>query len=328
MASTTFSRGFFLSVIQSLYVPESFQNNAHPCELFIYRGDLEHPQAPGNKWHKLKYHLLEAKRVNAQYIATFGGPFSNHLHAFSAILAETEFKGIAIVRGELHPTLTPTLIDVANAGIELWPCSRKDYRLAENSNMVAQINRLYPNVYWIPEGGGGQLGARGCQDWAADIDYLGDEYDAWVVSAGTGTTASGLLAYDNLPYLHVVSALKGAESQSDEILALAESLPQTHATIDELKHKMTFHCDAHEGGYAKQSKALLAFLGAFAELNPKQLLDPVYTSKALFLVMQKIHRGEWPHRRTLFIHTGGLQGWRGYLPHVNPFIDSSVDGDK
>lgn len=317
-----------MSKIQALSIPVIFQNSVRPYQLFIYRGDLEHAHAPGNKWHKLKYHLQEARRLKARYIATFGGPYSNHLHAFASTLIDTGFTGIAVVRGELHPTLTPTLIDVAKAGVELWPCSRKDYRLAEGSALVKWVNRLYSNVYWIPEGGGGPLGLKGCRDWAEDISNISGEYDAWCVAAGTGTTAAGLLAYENIPHLHVVSALKGAKMQENEILEAAATLIQYRLPIDTLRQRMTFHDDAHEGGYAKHSAELRHFLQLFAKLNPTVELDPVYTCKVLFSIMKKMRDDKWPHSRTLLIHTGGIQGWRGYPADSNPFVRASVDSDK
>ncbi|WP_175404917.1 hypothetical protein [Marinomonas sp. FW-1] len=82
-----------------------FKDSKIKYELDIYRGDLEHPNAPGNKWHKLQHHIEAAKKQNASVIATFGGPFSNHLHAFGATLKDLPFRAVAVVRGELQPNL-------------------------------------------------------------------------------------------------------------------------------------------------------------------------------------------------------------------------------
>jgi len=289
--------------------------------LDVYRGDLEHPETPGNKWHKLRYHLAEAKAQNASVIATFGGPFSNHLHAFGNALKPLSFKAIALVRGELQPRLTPTLRDLALQGGELWPTSRSDYRLAELSCVAEMINQRHKRVYWIHEGGGGQSGAMGCRDWARDIARFAGGYDAWVVSAGTGTTAAGLLACEDSPYVHVFSALKGAEEQQKDILQQALTLysAQHHALNKPLAEKLNFHADSHEGGYAKYSPELDAFLRQFARHNTDCWLDPVYTGKSMFALVRAMRAGKWPYRKTLFIHTGGLQGWRGYSGVQNPF---------
>lgn len=286
----------------------------------VYRGDLEHAQAPGNKWHKLQHHLSAAAQQNADAIATFGGPFSNHLHAFAKTLKNRPFEAVAVVRGELHPQLTPTLQDMVDDGVNLWPSSRSDYRLGTSSDVADAINLYYRNVYWIPEGGGGILGARGCLDWAEKIRRLAGDYDAWVVSAGTGTTAAGLLSYDKTPDLHVFSALKGAQAQRQHIIEQAHLLTNKRVSQKYLAEKLFFHANCHEGGYAKHSQTLVRFMHEFAKDNPSCFLDPVYTCKSMFAVISAMKAGTWPYRRTLFIHTGGLQGWRGFSSDRNPFV--------
>ncbi|MBR7888501.1 cysteine desulfhydrase [Marinomonas sp. A79] len=290
------------------------------CQLAIYRGDLEHPSAPGNKWHKLQHHLQAARAQNVTTIGTFGGPFSNHLHAFGATLKDLPFKAVAVVRGELQPTLTPTLRDMADQGVELWPSQRKDFRLGELSDVANCITSRHQDIYWIPEGGGGLLGALGCRDWAEQIYAANPDYDAWVVASGTGTTAAGFLACSHVPALHVFSALKGEPEQKATILDVADTLSDACVSMSDLKGKLHFHGDCHEGGYAKHSQRLIDFMAEFARCNPTEVLDPVYTCKALRAVCQAIETGQWPYRRTLFIHTGGLQGWRGYPQSRNPFV--------
>ncbi|WP_417527058.1 1-aminocyclopropane-1-carboxylate deaminase/D-cysteine desulfhydrase [Marinomonas shanghaiensis] len=312
-----------MSFIQPIILPAYCQQSSRDqYQIDMYRGDLEHPNAPGNKWHKLQHHLKTAVQQNASVIATFGGPFSNHLHAFGKTLKPLSYKAVAVVRGELQPQLTPSLKDIADDGVELWPSSRSDYRLAMNSSLVMEINHHFGDVYWIPEGGGGVLGAMGCRDWANDIGALDNGYDAWVVSSGTGTTAAGLLSNLNTPDLHVFSALKGEPAQRDVILGLAEELSSESMGQKQLDAKLFFHFDCHEGGYAKHSPALIDFMRAFAVANPNSPLDPVYTCKSMFAIIKAMDSGTWPYRRTLFIHTGGLQGWRGYSNQTNPYVHS------
>lgn len=305
-------------------------NSLNP-QLDIFRGDLEHEEAPGNKWHKLQHHLKAAKQQGAEVVATFGGPFSNHLHAFGSTLKESDIKTLAVVRGELHPQLNTTLKAVVVNGVELWPSSRRDYKLAMDAEVVRTINRLYKKVYWIPEGGGGELGALGCMEWAKSICCLDSQYDAWVVSAGTGTTAAGLLAYKNTPALHVISSLKGAQAQKTEIFKLAEDIAQKvygkcdseeDPIKDRLAEKLFFYTDEHHGGYAKHSNELTKFMKEYAADNLNTPLDPVYTCKSMFFIVSAMKQGVWPYSRTLFIHTGGIQGWGGYANDKNPFLST------
>jgi len=55
----------------------------HGVELYIKREDLVHPQISGNKWYKLKYNLQYAKQQGYTRLVSFGGAFSNHLHALA-----------------------------------------------------------------------------------------------------------------------------------------------------------------------------------------------------------------------------------------------------
>jgi len=288
-------------------------------QLDLYRGDLEHAKAPGNKWHKLRHHLKAAEQQNAKYIGSLGGPYSNHLHALAASLADRDEQAVLLVRGELQAGLTPTLQDVVAHGAELWPSQRADFRLGLEANAVSRITQYYSNIYWVPEGGGGKLGAQGCADWANAIDAISGEYSAWAIAAGTGTTAAGFLSSEACPKLEVFSALKGMAQQQVEVVALAADLVERQDDLTYFSDRLKFHDDAHLGGYAKLPIELITFLQAFADANPDVELDPVYTSKVLFSIWHKMKAGSWPHTKTLMIHTGGMQGWRGYASHQTPF---------
>ena len=52
-------------------------------EIFIKRDDVIHPIISGNKWRKLKYNFQAAADEGYDTILSFGGVFSNHLHALS-----------------------------------------------------------------------------------------------------------------------------------------------------------------------------------------------------------------------------------------------------
>ncbi|MBP6398504.1 MAG: hypothetical protein KBF57_09495, partial [Saprospiraceae bacterium] len=57
--------------------------NNHPFsfQLWVKRDDLIHPQISGNKYRKLKYNLQQFSQSDNEGILTFGGVYSNHLHA-------------------------------------------------------------------------------------------------------------------------------------------------------------------------------------------------------------------------------------------------------
>lgn len=284
-------------------------------KLFIYRGDLEHEQAPGNKWHKLKYNLEQAKQQGAKHIVSFGGPYSNHLHALANVCNSLNLTPVAIVRGELHPKLTPTLKDFSQQRGILWPSSRQDYRLGMASPLVEQISAYYANTYWVPEGGSNQLGVRGCYDWAEHILQKAQQqhlhFDAWALSAGTGATSAGFLAHHATPDLLVFPALKGGKKGGKNLLNDIQAFA-LHENSQTNTDKLTMYCDYHCGGYAKFPPDLQNYVQSIHAFNPQLTLDPIYTAKVVYGLEQEIVKGNLYNKCILLIHTGGLQGWRGF----------------
>ena len=56
--------------------------------------------APGNKSFKLLGNLAAARRLGLRRLLSFGGAWSNHLHALAALGAEQGFATVGIVRGD------------------------------------------------------------------------------------------------------------------------------------------------------------------------------------------------------------------------------------
>ena len=94
--------------------------------LSIKREDQIHPSISGNKWWKLKYNLLEAKKLGFNKVLTFGGAFSNHIAA-TAVCAKLEgMESIGVIRGdELKPDSNETLVQATSYGMNLHFVSRE-----------------------------------------------------------------------------------------------------------------------------------------------------------------------------------------------------------
>ena len=100
-------------------------SQAH-VELHIKREDLTDLIISGNKYRKLKYNLLEARDKKHETLLTFGGAYSNHIHAVAYAGYKFGFKTIGIIRGEESIPLNPTLEDAASFGMEFKYISRAD----------------------------------------------------------------------------------------------------------------------------------------------------------------------------------------------------------
>jgi 1-aminocyclopropane-1-carboxylate deaminase len=70
--------------------------------------------------------------------------------------------------------------------------------------------------------------------------------------------------------------------------------------------------DYHFGGYAKYNEHLVRFINSFKK-KTTILLDPIYTSKMIFGILDLIEKGWFKEgAKILAIHTGGIQGIEGF----------------
>lgn len=267
--------------------------------LTIKREDLIHPFVSGNKFRKLKYNLLQAKAENKTSLLTFGGAFSNHIAAVAYAGKEQGIKTIGIIRGDELLDKTeenPTLKFAQENGMQLEFVSRENYRLKSDESYIENLKEKFGDFYLVPEGGTNELAVKGCEEILTEEDSV---FNYVCCAVGTGGTISGLInsALSNQKILGF-PALKG-DFLNDEIRIFAQ------------KDNWDLISDYHFGGYGKINLELIEFINAFFEEN-KVPLDPIYTGKMVFGVIDLIHKNYFPaHSKILLIHTGGLQGIEG-----------------
>lgn len=277
-------------------VHTSFPNS---ISVQIKREDLIHPFVSGNKFRKLKYNLLQAREENQETLLTFGGAFSNHIAAVAFAGKEKGFKTIGIIRGdELGNKIAenPTLLFAQNCGMQLEFVSREEYRLKNEISFLDNLKAKFGSFYNIPEGGTNALAIKGCQEILTEDDA---EFDYICCSVGTGGTISGIIN-SILPYQTVLGfpALKG-DFLEKEIRIFAQ------------KDNWELMTDYHFGGYGKVNTELIEFINQFYDENQIPL-DPIYTGKMVFGVIDLINKNYFPEKsKILLIHTGGIQGIRG-----------------
>ena len=271
------------------------QINFHDITLIIRRLDLVHPQISGNKFFKLKYNFLEAKRQGYQHILSFGGAYSNHIAATAFAAQQFGFQSVGVIRGEelADRPLNPTLATAQEFGMQLHFVSRDEYRRKQQPEYLAELARQFPEHYVIPEGGTNALAIQGCQEILKDGDA---QFDVICCAVGTGGTISGLIEASHAhQQILGFSALKGSFLK-DEVAQLTK---KTNWNI------LDDYCC---GGYAKTSAALVQFIRDF-EAEFSILLEQVYTAKMLMGIFDLIEKNYFLARsKLLVIHSGGLQG--------------------
>lgn len=270
------------------------------------RLDLAGGPAPGNKSFKLQGFLDRARREGIGRLVSFGGAWSNHLHALAAVGRDQGFETIGIVRGEAHEATTPMLDDARRWGMRIVRVSRAEYQRRNDSDYQRELIQKFGSCLLIPEGGASFEGLKGCRLIAEQVLKCASHGQRIVLPVGTGTTLAGLVANLDAGYQVIgVSALKGADDLENRVGALASEL-RTAAARWRIVHD--YHC----GGFARVTPELRDFILAFEQMNGMEI-EPVYTGKMLFAIQNMVQSGEWDGRSpTLAIHTGGLQGRRGF----------------
>lgn len=267
--------------------------------LYIKREDLLHPFISGNKFRKLKYNLAQAKIENKKTLLTFGGAFSNHILAVAAAGKEQGFKTIGVIRGEeLKDKIAdnPTLQKAKDFGMVFEFVDREIYREKSNPKFIRQLAEKFEDFYLIPEGGTNELAIKGCEEILTTTD---EKFDYICCAVGTGGTISGLInCSKSSQQVLGFPALKGDFLREDIRNFVSKSNWDLITTY-------------HFGGYAKVSEELIRFINEFYKVY-KIPLDPIYTGKMMFGVMDLINKKYFPdNSKILVIHTGGLQGITG-----------------
>jgi 1-aminocyclopropane-1-carboxylate deaminase len=285
----------------------------------VLRLDQLDPQLSGNKAFKLFGHVQQAERQGMTRLLSFGGPFSNHLHALAALGARCGMETIGVVRGYVDLPLTPTLQDCRDLGMTLIFADKKTYARRYDPEYRQQLAAEH-GAFVIGEGGSGgedtegngsgedegAYGQVGCR-WLVD-GCRG--YDQVWLALGTGTTALGL-----------ARALAGTR-QTPSQTARLPMIVGVIVVADQGQRRRDWQRwmpnsrwrlldDYHYGGFGKCPAELMQLIARYDALGLP--LDPVYTAK---LVSAFEH--QYPldpalsEQRVLLVHSGGLQGRRGY----------------
>ena len=275
--------------------------------LFVKRLDKVHPFISGNKWFKLKYNLIEAKKLGYTTLLTFGGAYSNHIAATAFSAKDKGFKSIGIIRGEEHFPLNPTLHFAKENGMELNYVSRADYRLKSTPRFLDKLKSQFGEFYLLPEGGTNELAVKG----AEEILDANNTQDYICCSVGTGGTITGIInASGSMQQVIGFPAIKGSE----------DLLKDVRCWIEDKCFKIINNYTL--GGYAKLTKELIQFINEFHKTQNIPL-DAIYTGKMMMGILDLVAKDYFPKGSSILaIHTGGLQGNKGMSEHLGVKLPS------
>ncbi|EPJ54674.1 MAG: hypothetical protein OFPI_05780 [Osedax symbiont Rs2] len=274
--------------------------------VYLIRSDQVHRQVSGNKWFKLKYSLLKAQRQSYQQIISFGGAYSNHIHALAFACNSLSLPVIGFIRGQWSED-NQTLQDARRWGMHLKSLSREQYREKSSAEFLAQLSAEYPNSLVIPEGGSSIDALSGVAELMGLIESTVPKIDTLVAAFGTGGTLAGLIAAaQSTDSILGIPVLKGAGFLKNDINELLKKSAvaagcQWHLDLD-----------GHYGGYGKAKVAHLQEMQNIERLHQVQL-EPVYTAK-MWRRFDELVIADYfkPGSVIALLHSGGLQGRRGF----------------
>ena len=278
----------------------------------IFRTDRITTKGCGNKQFKLTCNLAQLKCDGARRVLSFGGIWSNHLHALAIACEAQGLLAVAVVRGE--PVGNSVLLDNAIAhGLKVHYVSRSDYRKRHNADYINDLMHRLSCDAWLPEGGSNDLAVRSCKEIATLVNECGEQPPTCMaLAAGTGATLAGVingaLACQKVIGVPVV--------QDDRLQSSIQNWTRNQSHAD-----WALLASAEPPRYGKVDRSLLSFvLETFDDTGV--ILDPVYNAKALRSVLA--HRAKVPvDGQCVFIHTGGLGGCLGFeaeLMAIDPHV--------
>jgi len=281
---------------------------AEKVSLFVKRDDAIHPIMSGNKWRKLSNALPPSL---PKAIVSFGGGFSNHLHALGFICFKLGIPFTAIIRGDYSATPSPMIKDLIQWQTHIEYVDRITYKKRSDSAYLNELKLQFPDAIIIPEGGSQAQALQGIKDTVDEIEV---DFDFIVAPVASGATLAGIINalnkrnrttatdFRSLHKVIGIGVLKGE--------GYLEGLVQKFLPIS--KHQTSWHIDHnyHFGGYAKAPNELQTFCNDFND-NMEFKIEPVYSGKAFWAVKDMLAKGKFEDRsRIVVLHTGGLQGAR------------------
>ena len=273
-------------------------NNSNNIKLFIKREDLIHDIVSGNKWRKLNYNFKYIKEKKIKKILSFGGAYSNHLHALSWLAKKNNIKSFGLVRGCKLSIENPTLSFCKKNKMDLFFLNRSTYRNNKYNNPIfKKIIKSEENVFVIPEGGFNEFGIKGCEEIMNEVN---EHYDIICCSIGSGCTAVGIIK--SLKFDQSFLGFSSFKNNSQIKNIISEKVKTMNWEINS---------EYNFGGFGQVNNELKKFIKDFKNTY-EIMLDPIYTSKLFFGLFDMISKNKLPKdSRILALHTGGLQGIQG-----------------
>ncbi len=290
----------------------SFQN--HGLKVTLKRDDQIHHVVCGNKWRKLKYQLIALLQQPNPAVISFGGAWSNHLHALGYCCHRLAIPLTVFIRGEESHYQSAMIKDLRTWAVTIKWLDRGAYRNKDTILFLHELKQSYPGSTIIPEGGSGSFALEGVREM---VKELPDSTDYFCLAVGSGGTFAGAALEINkknmqLIGIPVVNALADIKHRIEILWQAAnEHTTNKNELLQFSGSKFHLIDGYHGGGYAKISAKTARYIKQF-HLKHSIILEPIYVAKLLMAIENLAEQGYFKkHSEIVVLHSGGLQGLRG-----------------
>ena len=289
--------------------------------IWIKRDDLTGAATSGNKIRKLEFLLAEALANGCDTLITSGGVQSNHCRSVALLGAQLGLKVHLLLRADIEPKPVGNLLLDHLAGARISHYSVDEYRGL--NKLFAQWQKHYADLgrkaYSIPTGGSNGTGMWG---YIAAAEELSEDFkcnnivpQAIVHATGSAGTQAGLMLGCHLHQINTqvkaYAVCDNAEYFSRKVHSDLEQWQSQYSPQTDIAGLIADTSDQYIGpAYGVAGDEVFDCIKQVAALEGI-LLDPVYTGKAFFGMMEDIKKGQFSQHQggdIVFVHTGGLFG--------------------
>ncbi len=276
----------------------------------------------GNKARKLEFLIADAMQKGADTIITTGGVQSNHARITAAAAKRYGMRPILVLRGDSSAEYDGNLLldKLFGAEIRIVAPDMRD-TMPIMQDIAEEMRDGGREPYIIPSGGSNPVGAIAYSNAMLEIISQAVEMsvkvDHVVFASGSGGTQGGLLfGAKALNFQGRILGISDGASRDPLVGKIVEIANGCARLIDShvsVSLKDVDFLDQYAGkGYGILQKEVVDAIMTVAGTEGI-LLDPVYTGKAMWGLMDLIHEGYFEKDETVvFIHTGGTPALFAY----------------
>lgn len=299
-------------VIQNKYITpiqmlsEKLNNN----EFYIKRDDLFPLSFGGNKARKALLFFKDIKKVSADCVVTYGSSSSNHCRVVANIAASLELPCYIISPIESsYPTYNSKFLELFRAKVDY--CKISEVKITIEQKMKSLKEKGY-KPYFIQGGGHGNLGTQAYHEVYNEIlEYERINniyYDYIFLTSGTGTTQAGLISGkiingDSRKIIGISNARRNPYGRK-VVLESVNNYLSTLTNLIVLNKDIDFVDDFILDGYGSYNYEILKTIRSVFKSDGIPL-DPIYTGKSYWGMLEYIRNNKIHDKKILFIHTGG-----------------------